>query len=65
MMERYFTQKQIQEEWDISRSTVQRLMKEGLRHIKIRGKVLFTKVDVEEFIKNRTINKTNGNDNTT
>ena len=39
----------------ISKSTVERLMKEGLPHIKLERRVLFRKADVDAYLESKIV----------
>ena len=41
----------------ISRTTIGRLMKEGLPHIKLERRVLFRKIDVDRFLSKRLVKR--------
>tara|TARA_B100000315_G_scaffold196031_1_gene187077 strand:- start:749 stop:1003 length:255 start_codon:yes stop_codon:yes gene_type:complete len=57
MLENYFTREQLLTELGISSSTLQRLMSEDLPFIKIRNRVLFSKEDINNYLKEHTHNK--------
>lgn len=50
MVTEYLTKKDLMVYLKISRTTVDRLMKEGLPHIKLDRRVLFRKEDVDSFL---------------
>ena len=50
MVTEYLTKKDLMAYLKISRTTVDRLMKEGLPHIKLDRRVLFRKEDVDAFL---------------
>jgi excisionase family DNA binding protein len=50
MVTEYFTKKDLMAYLKISRTTADRLMKEGLPHIKLERRVLFRKEDVDAFL---------------
>ena len=50
MVNEYLTKKDLMAYLKISRTTADRLMKEGLPHIKLDRRVLFRKEDVDSFL---------------
>ena len=50
MMERFYTRNQIIEFLGIGSSTLQRMMSEDLPYIKLRGRVLFKKDEVKNYL---------------
>ncbi|MDW7759444.1 MAG: helix-turn-helix domain-containing protein [Acidobacteriota bacterium] len=53
----YFTKREIAEYLKISLATLERLMKEGLPHIKLSRRVLFRKADVDAWLESKIISR--------
>jgi excisionase family DNA binding protein len=51
------TKAELQEYLRISKSSVEKLMKQGLPHIKLTRRVLFRKVDVDGWLESKIVKK--------
>ena len=53
----YLTKAQLQEYLQISKATVERLMKEGLPHYKLARRVLFKKAAVDAWLESKIVKR--------
>ncbi len=49
------TMKQVMEYLQVSRTTVSRLMRQGLPHIKLDRRVLFRKADIDRWLESKIV----------
>ena len=54
----YLTKKELMAYLKVSRTIVEKLMRQGLLHIKLDRRVLFRKKDVDAFLEKKIIGKT-------
>ncbi len=57
MSAEYMTKDELMAYLKISRGTVNRLMKQGLPHIKLERRVLFRKADVDAYLESKIVRK--------
>ena len=53
----YMTKAELQEYLRISKSSVEKLMKQGLPHVKLTRRVLFRKIDVDGWLESKIVKK--------
>jgi len=51
----YFSKKDLMAYLKISKGTIERLMKQGLPHVKLERRVLFRKADVDKWLESKIV----------